>query len=124
MVVVEIRAPVYDEEAGRADWVACAMVFANGAAEVSIVDAHGVLNTAIPVVDAVTGRQVRFADDAERWARNLPSAFRAGDLVAVVLADAERPGQSSAAAPAEIPSVPAPPPLTRPGGRVGAGRSG
>ncbi|MDO8187811.1 hypothetical protein Q5424_10475 [Conexibacter sp. JD483] len=113
MVVVEIRTPVYDEESGRSGWAVCAMVFADGRRTVSIVDKHGVLDHQLPVVDAVTGRQIHLADDAEAWARNLPGAFRAGDLVAHVLADTNPAEQPPATPTAARPSIPAPPPFTR-----------
>lgn len=41
----------------------------------------------IEVHDVATGQSVTFDADPERWARNLPHAFRSGDLVCEVFHD-------------------------------------
>jgi hypothetical protein len=41
----------------------------------------------IEVLDVDTGRSLTFDADLERWARNLPQAFRSGDLVCRVTVD-------------------------------------
>jgi hypothetical protein len=41
----------------------------------------------IEVLDVETGQSLTFDADPERWARNLPQAFRSGDLVCRVTAD-------------------------------------
>lgn len=41
----------------------------------------------IEVLDVETGQSVTFDADPERWARNLPQAFRSGDLVCRVSFD-------------------------------------
>lgn len=41
----------------------------------------------IEVLDIETGQSLTFDADPERWARNLPQAFRSGDLVCRVSAD-------------------------------------
>jgi hypothetical protein len=41
----------------------------------------------IEVLDVDTGQSLTFDVDPERWARNLPQAFRSGDLVCRVTAD-------------------------------------
>jgi hypothetical protein len=41
----------------------------------------------IEVLDVATGQSVTFDADPERWARNLPQAFRSGDLVCEVFDD-------------------------------------
>jgi hypothetical protein len=41
----------------------------------------------IEVLDVETGQAVTFDADPERWARNLPQAFRSGDLVCRVTVD-------------------------------------
>jgi hypothetical protein len=41
----------------------------------------------IELLDEDTGQTVTFDADPERWARNLPQAFRSGDLVCRVTAD-------------------------------------
>jgi hypothetical protein len=42
----------------------------------------------IEVLDVASGQSVTFDADPERWARNLPQAFRSGDLVCEVVDDA------------------------------------
>jgi hypothetical protein len=42
------------------------------------------LDLEIPILDAETGRSLRFEDDPEAWARRLPDAYRSGDVVATV----------------------------------------
>jgi hypothetical protein len=41
----------------------------------------------IEVLDVETGQSVTFDADPERWARNLPQAFRSGDLVCEVVGE-------------------------------------
>jgi len=41
----------------------------------------------IEVLDVETGQSVTYDADPERWARNLPQAFRSGDLVCEVFDD-------------------------------------
>jgi hypothetical protein len=41
----------------------------------------------IEVLDVVSGQSVTFDADPERWARNLPQAFRSGDLVCEIVID-------------------------------------
>jgi hypothetical protein len=41
----------------------------------------------IEVLDVETGQAVTFDADPEHWARNLPQAFRSGDLVCRVTVD-------------------------------------
>ena len=41
----------------------------------------------IELLDEDTGQTVTFDADPERWARNLPQAFRSGDLVCNVTGD-------------------------------------
>jgi hypothetical protein len=111
MVEVEIRSPVYDEEASQIKWRRRALVRAEGSDLVIYTDGEGiVLPDDMPVLDLETGAQLRQGDDPERWARNLPHAYRNGDLVAVVLMDSDAP--SAQAAPRRggtAPSIPAPP---------------
>jgi hypothetical protein len=42
------------------------------------------LDLEIPILDAETGRSLRFEDDPEAWARRLPDAYRSGDVVVTV----------------------------------------
>lgn len=54
----------------------------------------------IEVLDVEIGQSVTFDADPERWARNLPQAFRSGDLVCRVTADStfEATGNAALAA--------------------------
>jgi hypothetical protein len=52
----------------------------------------------IEVLDVSTGQSVTFDADPERWARNLPQAFRSGDLVCELFDDAEPSASSRDAA--------------------------
>ena len=110
MVEVEIRSPVYDEEEGRIAWRALALVRADGD-ELSIYQEKPVIDVAMRVLDVATGKSVSAADEPKAWVRSLPFAYRAGDLVAVLLVDSDdvadppHPGDCGEAA---APQVPAP----------------
>ncbi len=87
MVVVSIRSPFYDEEAGEQRFRPRVTVIAQG----NQVEIEGesalVADGMLPVIDMSTGRQLTASEDAEVWARNLPFAFRAGDIIAEILVD-------------------------------------
>src|SRR5688572_19797286 len=115
MVEVEIRAPVFDEESGEVVWHARAFVRADGAELGIYGDDPRVIDPQLPVVSVATGRSVRGNDDPEEWARNLPHAYRAGDLVAVVVLDeAEQTQRVAPAEGASPPVIPEPPALRVP----------
>ncbi len=108
MVAVEIRGPVYDEESGHVDWRVYSMIKADEDgieilfSEDMLLDDHD-----LKVVDCRTGKQLSKDDDPEGWARNLPYAFRAGDLVAVVSFDSDpQAEQNSPEPPQELPTIP------------------
>lgn len=112
MVLVEIRSPAYDEEAGSARLLWRAEVKAYG----DRLEIHGeeelVAGGELPVVDPSTGEQLSGFDDPERWARSLPYAFRAGDLMAIVVHD-DSPvhgPEPDTVTPQETPDVPVTPP--------------
>jgi hypothetical protein len=120
MVLVEIQSPAYDEEAGNARLLWRATVKADG----DRLEIHGeeelVAGGEMPVMDPFTGQKLSSADDPEMWARSLPYAFRAGDLMAVVVHDdspVHRP-EPDTVAPSETPDVPVTPPRAH---RVAAG---
>jgi hypothetical protein len=85
MVEVEIRTPIYNEESQQIEWAAVALV----RAEAGSFDVYGDADVvpSDPVLSVVTGQSVDLADDPEEWVRNLPAAYRSGDLVAVSLRD-------------------------------------
>lgn len=87
MVVVVIRSLFYDEEAGDQKFRQRATVLAEGMWFEIKGEKALVAGGALPVIDVSTGKQVRASDNAEVWARNLPSAFRAGDLIAEIVQD-------------------------------------
>lgn len=108
MVLVEIQSPVYDEEAGSARLIWRATVKAYG----DRLEIHGeeelLAGGELPVVDPSTGEQLSGADDPEPWARSLPYAFRAGDLMAIIIHDdspVHRPAPDTVT-PQETPNVP------------------
>ena len=112
MVLVEIQSPAYDEEAGIARLLWRATVKAYG----DRLEIHGeeelVAGGELPVVDPSTGEQLVGLDDPELWARSLPYAFRAGDLMAIVVHDdspVQRP-EPDTVTPDETPDVPMTPP--------------
>jgi hypothetical protein len=45
------------------------------------------IDFSMPVLSLRTGQRIRFEDDPEEWARNLPTVFHAPDLVVVVIED-------------------------------------
>lgn len=109
MVVVVIRSPLYDEESGDQVFRERAKVIATG----KKIEIEGertlVAEGALPVIDISTGKQVHAADDAEAWARNLPHAFRAGDLIAEILCDTSpSTGVKTNAERREPPKIPSP----------------
>lgn len=113
MVEVEIRTPVYDEEAGQIRWRRRALVRADGDDLVIYTDGDGViLPDDMLVLDLDTGAHLHQTDDPERWVRNLPHAYRNGDLVAVVLVDTDAPpAQATEQSAGTAPTIPAPPEL-------------
>jgi len=121
MVVVEIRAPVYDEESGQVEWRLRALVKADGAQLEITGDTTVLGDKHFSVVDIQTSARLSRSDDPEVWARNLPHAYRAGDLVARVVIDTNPPDVPlEPETPRDLPIVPAPPPAAD---RTGAVRS-
>jgi hypothetical protein len=87
MVVVSIRSPFYDEEAGEQRFRQRVTVIAQGNRLEIQGESALVADGMLPVIDMATGQQVAASEDAEAWARNLPYAFRAGDIIADILVD-------------------------------------
>lgn len=112
MVVVEIRSPVYDEESSQIEWRGRALVKADGVDLEIYGEADLLAAEELAVLDLQTGKPLLADDDPEAWARNLPFAYRAGDLVAVVVIDTDPPEVPVEPAPSDdLPSIPAPPGL-------------
>ena|ERR1700704_3847676 len=109
MVVVEIRSPVYDEESSQIKWPGRTLVKTDGAKIEVYGEADLVAVDELAVRDLKTGKQLLSQDDPELWARNLPSAYRAGDLVAVVVIDTDPPEVPADPGPSdELPNIPTP----------------
>lgn len=116
MVLVEVHSSVFDEEAGSTRLVWRASVKAQETSIEITGDSRFFGDGDLPVLDALTGVQLTPIGDPEAWARNLPFAFRAGDLVAsVVHDDNPEPAPAVEPVPRETPRVP-----TKPGKRVAA----
>jgi hypothetical protein len=107
MVEVEIRSPAYDEEAQSIRWLGLALVRADGP-EITIYGDESVVVTD-PVMSLAAGRTVHIEDDAEDWVRNLPYAYRGGDLIAVLLRDDNAPDIADAPSDQAEPEIPEPP---------------
>jgi hypothetical protein len=106
MVVVEIRTPIYNEESSQIEWQPRTIVRADGS-DLTFIGEQGVVSEDVAILDAATGRSLHGFDDPETWARNLPSAYRSGDLVAVVLVDTDPPGELAEIKPDhDLPTVP------------------
>lgn len=111
MVVVEIRTPAYDEESRAVAWRSRAIARADGDDLQILGDATLLGDDNLTVVDMATGRQLSRSHDPEGWTRNLPHAYRAGDLVAVVVVDTDPPAPGAEPEPRhKLPVIPAPDP--------------
>jgi hypothetical protein len=116
VVDVELRSPVFNEETGTIEMRNRVLVRAEGS-DIQLYRPAGsphdcieLIDIEMQVVDQATGEIISGRDDAERWARNLPHAFRAGDVIAVVTHDDDPPAALKAEPPAEaLPEIPAPP---------------
>ncbi len=111
MVVAEVRTPFFNEERGQVDWRLLALVRAEGdELHVEAVSPE-VFDAEMAVVDLATGRTLVARDDPEVWARNLPHAFRAGDIVISIITDSN-PVEAVAEAPVPDEELPRIPPAT------------
>lgn len=107
MVRVEIRTPTYNEESQTIESALLAIVEADGSrlgieGDKSCVPLD-------PVVSATTGRRIDPTSEPEEWARNLPGAYRAGDLIAVIRHDDAPPEQQIPDDGEHEPAIPDPP---------------
>lgn len=108
MVEVEIRAPVYDEEDQTTESKLVALVTADGGSlAVEPAEARWAVPDA-PVVSMSTGKSINSDDDPEEWARNLPYAYRSGDLVAVLRRDDDPPDIDAREHDDAVPEIPQP----------------
>jgi hypothetical protein len=110
MVVVEIRAPVYDEESSQVEWRLRALVKVDGEQLDITGEPLVVGDDTLTVVDIRTGKLLSRTHEPEAWTRNLPYAYRAGDLVAQVIIDTDPSQAPNEPEPSrDLPNVPAPP---------------
>jgi hypothetical protein len=107
MVEVEIRTPIYDEESQEIVWRPLALVRADG--DDLEVFGDGSCVPLDPVVSMSSGKSVEAADNPEEWARNLPYAYRSGDLAAVIRRDDDPPALEAPEEIADEPAIPEPP---------------
>jgi hypothetical protein len=89
--VVEIQFSVPDRVVGEVEWHVVASMRVDGTDFELEGDQDSLEVRDIEVLDVQTGQSVTFDADPERWARNLPQAFRSGDLVCEIV------GESAAA---------------------------
>jgi hypothetical protein len=83
MIAVDLRVPTD----GREYATVASIRVRDGQAEFS--GRRELFDTELAVFDSSAGAgvRVRFADDPERWARNLDTVYRTGQLVPVITAD-------------------------------------
>ena len=84
--MIQVRFTTSELDADSNDWIELpvAEVVADGD-ELSISGPHADwISPEISIVDPDTGDQVTRVDDAERWARLLPFAYRNGDITVEV----------------------------------------
>lgn len=90
MVRVELRTPIYDHASGEGlRWETLVSIEAQDDHTPRVTGDGALLDLDMPVVSLRTGETIHFSDHPEDWTRSLPLAFRAGDLVATVVADDE-----------------------------------
>lgn len=86
MVEFEMRAPVPDKAGHEIEWRTLTRVRIEGE-HVDVEGDERIVDFSVPVTSLRTGEQLIFEDNKEEWARNLPDAYRSGDLVVVILGD-------------------------------------
>lgn len=87
MIELELRTPQAGFAAGHeVIWEAVTRLRVAGRVH-EVSGEERLIDFSMPVLSLRTGQQVRFEDDPEEWARNLPTVFHAPDLVVVVIED-------------------------------------
>ncbi len=84
--MIQVHFTTFEHDADNGEWVEApvAELVADGD-ELTISGPHADwINLEISIVDPETGDRVTRDDDAERWARLLPFAYRSGDINAEV----------------------------------------
>jgi hypothetical protein len=85
--MIEIQFSVPDRVHDELEWHVVASLRVDGTHMELQGDQDFVEVRDIEVLDVETGQSVTFDADPERWARNLPQAFRSGDLVCEVVGE-------------------------------------
>lgn len=91
MVEVEIRSPRFSDQSRTVEWDTLARICADGA-DLKVGGSESAVHMA-PVMSVSLGRSVHPREDPEEWTRNLPHAYRGGDVVAVVTRDDDPPAE-------------------------------
>jgi hypothetical protein len=87
MIELELRTPQAGAAASHeAVWEAVARLRVAGHVH-EVSGEERLIDFSMPVLSLRTGQQIRFEDNPEEWARNLPTVFHAPDLVVVVIED-------------------------------------
>ncbi|MGH2783379.1 MAG: hypothetical protein ACRDL4_16365 [Thermoleophilaceae bacterium] len=86
MIRVELQTPIHERTAGTIRWEPLVGLTVDGE-EHQIEGDSSLLDLDLPVVSLRRGKQIRFSDDPEEWARSLVLAYRSGDLIATVVHD-------------------------------------
>lgn len=87
MVHVELRTPIPDPASRSVRWEPLVSLRVDDGRPPEIEGDRTLLDLTMTVVSLSTGESIRFEDAPEDWARSLPLAYRAGDLVAAVIHD-------------------------------------
>ncbi|MGH2713279.1 MAG: hypothetical protein ACRDM7_05235 [Thermoleophilaceae bacterium] len=95
--MIELEFAVPDRQDGELRWNVVATLRIDGTHMAVEGDEAFAEARDIVVLDTETGQSVTFDADPERWARNLPQAFRSGDLVCRVTTDSASETVSSEA---------------------------
>src|SRR5437868_14586965 len=86
MVALEIRSPCFSHSDETVAWETVAELRVSGK-DYELDDPSGVVDLALPVLNLRTARKLAFSEEPEEWARNLPTAYRGPELIAVIVED-------------------------------------
>ena len=95
--MIEIQFRVPDRIDGEVEWHVVASMRVDGIHLELEGDQDFLEVRDIEVLDVETGQSITFDADPERWARNLPQAFRSGDLVCEIVGESAASHRESGA---------------------------
>jgi len=81
MIHVRLVSPVWSTDHSEVRFIPRAEFKIDGRHVVIEGDAH-YIDLSLPIIEPESRRRLLFHDDPETWARNLPLAYRSGDVVA------------------------------------------